>query len=101
MPQMRFELIARGDVRTSRTGEIRLEDATGRRYLVELHIRDRRTGLGHTELAVDVKATAAGDGAARDLMDTSLNLLLGETVVVGSSGGEAEPGLVLLLTASD
>ena len=85
-------------------GEIRLVDGDGNRYLVRVRYRGRRTGLDRTELQVEVEARAlVNNPRVSDLLQTSLSIFVGETVVVGSSvaGAADSPVIVLVLSARD
>ena len=104
MQDAEFEVLAAGWVRTSEQGEIRLEDADENGYRIQLDYRSRRTGLERTELQVVVTATnSTNNPNLRDLLQTSLSIFVGETVVVGSSTSRVtdSPAIVLLLTARD
>ena len=104
MPATGFKILATGWVLTSGQGATRLVDGDGNRYIIQLHYRGRRIGLERTMLSLDVKATADNNNPnLRYLMETSISIDLGETVVVGSSVGydEDDPILFLLLTAQD
>jgi hypothetical protein len=106
LPTTGFEIVASGSVETGGRGEVRLAGKGDESYIVSLDYRGRRTGRGPGTLFVDVavRSLAAGvdRAAARDVVTSSLSLDVGETIVVGSSGGSpmGREVLVLLLAAT-
>ncbi|HXV77394.1 MAG TPA: hypothetical protein VD788_13840, partial [Candidatus Polarisedimenticolaceae bacterium] len=104
MPDLRFEPMATGSVRTSDRGRIRLATENGERYVVEIEYRSRRVGLERTELSLAIEAERDSNNPnLRDLLATSLSVFVGETVVVGSSttSNSQDPMVLLLLTVVD
>ena len=105
----RFTLLDSASIETTDMATTHLAGPGGVVLVAQLRVREV-TGVDGDELHVDVRlslpggqpATAEGGVTVRpgDLLQTSLSLEAGETVVVGTSrlnGGEE--GLVLLLTA--
>jgi len=113
LPFKAFRLVDSGLVRTQRVGEVRLS-GDGRSYVVNLHYNEwsdtgdaPKIGLNGLELLEMRPAEPLGSQEGKygrhrvmPILETSLTLELGETVVVGTSklNGGAE-ALILLVTA--